>query len=130
MRTTELIIAVALIAGCRSREEKIVETRKAVEVDQPIDPEAETRRIDIENERAMLTRDLEERTKQLDQKIDELEARGNASAAAELRAERDDVRAKLSEIDNTTRSTWQAFKKDVMDAWTKLERQAQQTAMR
>jgi vancomycin resistance protein YoaR len=81
--------------------------------------------LDLESERAALSRTIEERTAALDAKINELEKRGDAQskdAVATLRAKRDQARAKLSELGTRTQENWTAFKKDVSDTWDQLDR--------
>lgn len=128
MRTllfTVLVTAGAVGACDRKSEDKtVVEVKKPVEVTgtEPSTVKVET--IDLEAERSALSKDVEERAARLDARIDELEKRGDEKskeAAATLRAKRDQARAKMSELGTRTQENWQAFKRDVSDAWDRLE---------
>ena len=121
------LLAVGAIGACdrKSEDKTVIEVKKPVEVTgtEPSTVRVET--IDLEAERSALAKSIEERTAKLDARIDELEKRGDEKskeAAATLRAKRDQARAKLNELGNRTQENWQAFKRDVGDAWDQLER--------
>lgn len=126
------LITLGAVGACdRNRDDKpIVETKKTVESDETgttvrRDVDVNAPRVDLEAERSNLARSIEERTAQLEAKIDALEKRGDENSkamAATLRAKRDQARAKLSELGSSTHENWQAFKRDVSDAWDQLER--------
>ncbi len=127
MPTKSLLIALAL-AACGDGDDR---AEKAVERDTPPIPTPEVDRqlapppIDLEYERWRLAQEIDRREKQLDAKIDELERRGDEAArnaAAVLRAKRDQARAQLGEMKDTTRDNWATFEKHVTDAWDQLER--------
>jgi hypothetical protein len=130
MRTILLssLIVLGAIGGCdRNRDDKVVvETQKTIERDDgTVRQETEVKTIDLESERTGLSRSIDERTKQLDARIDELERRGDEKSkdlAATLRAKRDQAHAKLSELGTRTQENWQTFKRDVSDTWDQLER--------
>jgi vancomycin resistance protein YoaR len=121
------LLAAAAVGGCdrKSEDRTVVEVKKPVEVTgtEPSTVKVET--IDLETERSALSKSVEERTARLDARIDELEKRGDEKskeAAATLRAKRDQARAKMNELGTRTQENWQAFKRDVSDAWDQLER--------
>ena len=121
------LIAVGAIGACdrKSEDKTVIEVKKPVETTgtEPSTVRVET--IDLEAERSALSKSIEERTAKLDARIDELEKRGDEKskdAAATLRAKRDQARAKLNELGTRTQENWQAFKRDVGDAWDQLER--------
>jgi hypothetical protein len=121
------LLAAAAVGGCDRKSEyrTVVEVKKPVEVTgtEPSTVKVET--IDLETERSALSKSVEERTARLDARIDELEKRGDEKskeAAATLRAKRDQARAKMNELGTRTQENWQAFKRDVSDAWDQLER--------
>ncbi len=124
------LLALGLLGGChRDAEIKVVEVEKkpVVPPAEPVQRNAElnVKGVSLEDERSSLSRSVEERTNQLDAKIDALEKRGDdkaKEAAATLRAKRDQARGKMTEIGSRTQENWQAFKVDVSDAWDSLER--------
>lgn len=128
------LIAVGAVAACdRDRDDRpVIETKKTIERDETgttvredVDIDVNAPEVSLEDERSKLSRSIEERTAQLDAKIDALEKRGDEKSkemAATLRAKRDQARAKLSELGSRTKENWGAFKRDVSDAWDQLER--------
>ena len=128
------LLALGAVAACdRNKDDRpVVEVKKTVESDETgttvrkdVDVDVNAPSFSLEDERSRLSRSIEERTAQLDAKIDALEKRGDEKSkemAATLRAKRDQARAKLSELGTRTSENWQAFKRDVSDAWDQLER--------
>lgn len=133
------LIALGTVGACdrKNEDRPVVEVnKKTIEPDEPptpgtterkdVDVDVNTPNINLEDERSKLSRSIEERTTQLDAKIDALEKRGDEKSkemAATLRAKRDQARAKLKELGSSTQENWHAFKRDVSDTWDQLERE-------
>jgi hypothetical protein len=132
MRTLLFTSLVALgLAGACSRKET-VEVVAGEPTGKPADMPSTTPpvaipegTVDMEAERAALSRTLDERIAAIEAKINAIEQRGDdksKEAVATLRAKRDQARGKLSDLETRTVENWVAFKKDVSDTWDQLDR--------
>lgn len=132
-------LALAAAAGCKneSRDGAITaptvqeqERQRAAELEQQhrenqAQQDLDRAKANLAEARVDFQRATEARIAQLDAKIEELEARGDAKSkqiAADFRKRRDDARAKLAEAGERTESNWEQFKADVSASWDQLEK--------
>jgi hypothetical protein len=106
-------------SGCGKDREDRYETPKPVEV--------EVRRDgDFVKVRERDTSELRTRLARLDDRIAQLRAKGDEASsklADDLRVRRDELAVRLDRAGEETETRWDGFKRDVSDAFDKLERE-------
>jgi len=116
---TKLLLAVTtlLAIGCRDR----VETEERPRYKKS----TETAHDDFDSTRKTYTVHVNERMRRLDERIQELAARGTEKArqaAKELRAERDRLAPKLDEIGQQAKAGWDRFETELSTGFDSLEK--------
>ena len=117
MTKLALLLTAALAAtGCRDRADTNDRTGYS--------KSAQTADEDFEHTRSTYSTKLNERLRQLDDKIHELAARGTETAreaADELRVERDRLAPKLDEVGRQAKDGWDRFESEVSAGFDRLQ---------
>jgi hypothetical protein len=125
-----LLAAAALLAGCKRKQneeapgartetgERGTQARRGTDLDHSPSTQARAR--------ANYANDMQEKLSKIDTKIDELERNPDPSKlqlAARATQQRDEIRQKLDKARTITSDQWDAYKKDVDDSISSLDKE-------
>jgi TolA-binding protein len=124
-----LLAAAALLAGCKRKSEEApgartetgergTQARRGTDLDHSPSTQARAR--------ANYANDMQEKLSKIDTKIDELERNPDPSKqqlAARATQQRDEIRQKLDKARTITSDQWDAYKKDVDDSISSLDKE-------
>jgi hypothetical protein len=125
-----LLAAAALLAGCKRKQneeapgartetgERGTQARRGTDLDHSPSTQARAR--------ANYANDMQEKLSKIDTKIDELDRNPDPSKqqlAARATQQRDEIRQKLDKARTITSDQWDAYKKDVDDSISSLDKE-------